>query len=162
MYLPASNAVDSESVAQVLRRFRVIFNAVRSHFRQVEKQVGLGGAQVWALSVVHARPGIGIGELAQCMDIHQSTASNLVRGLLSKSLITQTRGALDKRHVHLHTTAAADGVLDKAPAPFEGVLPAALAQLPTATLAQLDVNLAELMRLLQADQQAANIPLADL
>lgn len=46
---------------QVLRQFRVIFNAVKVHFRQVERESGLGGAQVWALSVVAESPGIGVG-----------------------------------------------------------------------------------------------------
>ena len=41
---------------QVLRRFRVVYSAIRTHFQTVEKQVGLGGAQVWALSVVRDNP----------------------------------------------------------------------------------------------------------
>ncbi len=56
---------DPVTAAQVLRRFRVVFNAVRSHFQQVEKQVGLGGAQVWALSLVRDQPGIGMGGVAR-------------------------------------------------------------------------------------------------
>ena len=39
----ANSAQDSVTPEQVLRRFRVVFNAVRTHFRQMEKQVGLGG-----------------------------------------------------------------------------------------------------------------------
>ena len=41
-----------------LRRFRRVFNAVKTHFQQVEKRAGVGGAQLWALSVIGARPGI--------------------------------------------------------------------------------------------------------
>ncbi|GAB4398594.1 MAG: hypothetical protein OHK0048_10490 [Rhodoferax sp.] len=96
------------------------------------------------------------------MDIHQSTASNLVRGLLSKGLLTQSRSDKDRRHVHLYVTDSAQELLAKAPGPLEGVLPAALACLPRETLAQLDANLAQLVRLLNADQHAANVPLADL
>ena len=65
----------------MLRQFRVVFNAVRTHFQQVEKKVGIGGAQVWALSVIRRTPGAGVNSLAQAMNIHQSTASNLVRQL---------------------------------------------------------------------------------
>ena len=81
------NPVDPANTAQVLRRFRVVFNAVRTHFQQVEKQVGLGGAQVWALSVVKDHPGIGMGGVAKSMDIHQSTASNLVRQMVERALV---------------------------------------------------------------------------
>src|SRR5665647_3144949 len=75
----AKPTVETIAPAKVLRRFRVVFNAIRTHFRQIEKQVGLGGAQVWALSIITNNPGIGMGGIATNMDIHQSTASNLIK-----------------------------------------------------------------------------------
>jgi DNA-binding MarR family transcriptional regulator len=147
---------------QVLRRFRVVFNAVRSHFKQIEKKVGLGGAQVWALSVIRDQPGIGMGGLAKCMDVHQSTASNLVRSLQKKELVCMDKDATDKRHVHLHITPLALALLADVPGPFEGVLPVALAQLNAATLQRLDQDLVELIGLLKADESAGTIPLAQL
>lgn len=152
----------SAQSTQVLRRFRVVFNAVRTHFKQVEKQVGLGGAQVWALSVIRDQPGIGLGELARSMDVHQSTASNLVKGLLTKGLIRADKGQTDKRQVQLFVLPAALTLLAESPGPFEGVLPDALAQLPEHTLQQLDHDLAELIALLRVDESAGNIPLAEL
>lgn len=68
--------------AIVLRQFRVVFNAIKSHFQRVESQSGLGGAQLWALSIVSRHAGTEVGALAHAMDIHQSTASNLVRALV--------------------------------------------------------------------------------
>jgi DNA-binding MarR family transcriptional regulator len=162
--MPRKNAQDSQTIpsSQVLRRFRVVFNAIRSHFKQIEKQVGLGGAQVWALSVIRDQPGIGMGDLAKRMDVHQSTASNLVRALQQKELLRMDKDALDKRHVHLYTTPAALALLAKVPGPLEGVLPAALDELSPQTLQRLDQDLAELIALLKADERAGSIPLAQL
>jgi len=150
------------NTAQVLRRFRVVFSAVRSHFQQVEKQVGLGGAQVWALNVVRAHPGIGMGVLAKSMDIHQSTASNLVKTLQRKALISMSKTPEDRRNVQIHVLPAGLAVLAQVPGPFEGVLPEALARLPADTLRRLDQDLGELIALLKADEQAGSIPLAQL
>jgi len=152
---PASNV-------RVLRRFRVVFNAVRSHFQQVEKQVNLGGAQVWALSVVRDHPGIGMGMLAKHMDVHQSTASNLVKTLQRKELISMNKAPEDRRNVQLHVLPAGLAVLAQVPGPFEGVLPVALDRLPAETLLRLDQDLGELIALLKADEQAGGIPLAQL
>lgn len=162
--MPRTNATTSQQnqSSQVLRRFRVVFNAVRSHFKQIEKQVGLGGAQVWALSVIRDQPGIGMGQLAKSMDVHQSTASNLVRVLQHKELLRMDKDEADKRHVHLHITAQAMDLLVKVPGPFEGVLPAALDQLNPLTLQRLDQDLAELIALLKADETAGQLPLAQL
>lgn len=158
----AASADDSVTATQVLRRFRVVFNAVRAHFQQIERQVGIGGAQVWALSLIREQPGIGMGELARCMDIHQSTASNLIKGLLRKELIRVSRATDDRRHVKLHIVPAAQALLEQVPMPFEGVLPLALSQLPSPTLRRLDRDLQELIRLLKVDEQAASVPLAQL
>jgi DNA-binding MarR family transcriptional regulator len=95
----------------VLRRFRVVFNAIRTHFRQVETQSGLGGAQVWALSLISAQPGMGVGDVAKGMDTHQSTASNLVKVLLRKELVTMTKSSSDKRVVELRITPAGQAAL---------------------------------------------------
>jgi DNA-binding MarR family transcriptional regulator len=104
-----------EPAARVLRRFRQVFNAVKTHFQQVERQVGVGGAQVWALSVIQARPGIGVNELAKALDIRQSTASNLVRALVDRGLVATSRAERDRRAVELRLLPPGAQVLAQSP-----------------------------------------------
>jgi DNA-binding MarR family transcriptional regulator len=156
----ADNA--SEPEVRVLRQFRQVFNAVKTHFQQVEKKAGLGGAQVWALSLIRAHPGIGINELARAMDIHQSTTSNLVKVLVTAALVVAGKNGPDRRAVQLRILPAGARVLRKAPEPFAGVLPDALARLDAATLDRLEQDLSSLIAVLEADEQAASIPLAQM
>ena len=158
---PAEPAPAPDPATRVLRRFRLVFNAVKSHFRAVETKAGISGAQLWALSVVAARPGIGVGELARAMDIHQSTASNLLRVLVDGKLVLAERGGEDRRAVQLQATPRGAKVLAKAPGPFSGVLPEALARLDQRTLARLDRDLAALIEELGVDARAAGIPLSE-
>lgn len=148
--------------ARVLRQFRLVFNTVKTHFQQVEKKAGLGGAQVWALSLIQAQPDIGVNELARAMDVHQSTASNLVRMLVERELITAAKNGPDRRTVQLRVLPAGRRVLRRAPGPFEGVLPNALASLDARTLARLERDLAQLIAVLDTDERAANIPLGQM
>lgn len=152
----------TDHAALVLRQFRIVFSAVRTHFQQVEKQVGIGGAQVWALSVINTYPGIGITGLARAMDIHQSTGSNLIRQLRKQKLVRIEKSTSDKRSVHLFIESCGLALLRKAPGPAEGVLPLALQHLPRQTLIQLQGNLGELLTALRTDEKAAGIPLAQL
>ena len=145
--------------AQVLRRFRVVFNAIKAHFRQIEKQAGIGGAQLWALGVVMESPGIGITELARAMDVHQSTASNLVKALIERELIGLAKQGEDRRTVALRVLPAGRKVLRSAPGHFTGILPEAIASLDQRTLARLDEDLGKLIAALGADERAAGIPL---
>ena len=160
---PSTAGLANEDAAQVLRGFRQVFNAVKRHFQQLEKRSGLGGSQVWALSIIREQPGIDTGALAQAMDIHQSTASNLVKLLLERDLISARKSGTDRRNVELNLLPAGRAALRKAPAPFSGVLPDALAQLDAATLKSLNRNLGKLLTVLaKVDKKAAQIPLADL
>lgn len=159
----ATDASDQAPAAtQVLRQFRVVFSAVRRHFRQIEVQTGVGGAQVWALSEIGRQPGISLGALAQRMDVHQSTASNLVRQLTQRGLIMGEKQEHDRRSVALFLTESAQVLLSQTVGPPEGLLPHALRQLPPQTLASMSRDLDDLIRVLQADPTQGQTPLADL
>jgi DNA-binding MarR family transcriptional regulator len=158
---PSAGELDA-GTAQVLRRFRLVFNAVKTHFQQIEKKAGLGGAQVWALSIVRAHPGIGVGRLARAMDVHPSTASNLVKTLVERGMVEAAKDGADRRAVQLRVLPAGSRLLRRMPGPFAGVLPDALARLDRRTLKRLDRDLAALIELLGADQRAAGIPLSEL
>lgn len=156
----ASNVVAlHDQSTRVLRQFRLVFNAIKTHFQQVEKQAGVGGAQVWALSVIRDAPGIGVNDLAKAMDVRQPTASNLVRTLVDQDLVEVRKDNRDRRAVQLHLRPGANRVLKRAPGPFAGVLPQALANLDSATLQRLESDLASLIDGLGADAAGASIPL---
>jgi DNA-binding MarR family transcriptional regulator len=147
---------------RVLRQFRLVFNTVKTHFQQMEKRAGLGGAQVWALSVVRDRPGIGVNDLARALDVRQPTASNLVKALAEQDMIEVRKDERDGRAVMLHLRPTGSRVLRRVPGPFTGVLPEALAALDVATLERLEEDLAVLIKLLGADERGANIPLSQI
>ncbi len=158
----AGEVAEDEVSARVLRQFRQIFNAVKTHFQQVEKKVGLGGAQLWALGVIRDQPDIGIGGLAEALNIHQSTASNLVKALVERELVIAAKNGSDRRTVSLRLLPQGARILKRSPGPFTGVLPEALATMEQASLERLETDLAELIAVLKADERGGHIPLADL
>lgn len=151
-----------DEATQVLRQFRQVFNAVKTNFQQAEKKSGLGGAQLWALSVIRDQAGLGITELARAMDIRQATASNLVRGLVERGFVVTARDTADRRAVQLRLEPAGARVLARTRGPHHGVLPDALARLPSATLRRLQRDLQALLDELGPDARAAQTPLADM
>lgn len=161
--MPSSPPLElSADAVRVLQQFRLIFGAVRRHFREIETATGVGGAQVWALGLVAAQPGIGVSGLAAAMSVHQSTASNLVRALAERGLLTVQRDAQDRRAVRLRIERAGRALLRRAPAPLTGVLPAALSALPPEQLAALRRELDRLVTVIGPDRRAARQPLAEM
>ena len=156
---PRKEPTRAEAAVFVLRKLRLLFNTIKSHFREVEKKSGVAGAQVWALSVIRSNPGVGVNDLARAMDVHQSTASTLIKPLIENGMVVADRSKEDRRSVKLKITARGTAVLRKAPGPVTGVLPEVLSRLDLETLLRLDEDLEAVMALLDADKRAAKLPL---
>lgn len=144
---------------RVLRQFRMVFAAVRSHFKHIEQSVGLGGAQAWALSLIAEQPGIDTSTLTKILNIRQSTVSQALKGLQKRGLIqVDTHDSV----LRLSLTTTGRALACRIPAPSAGVLPIALKALPAEAIGQLEHNLATLIQLLSADPLAADIPLSEI
>jgi DNA-binding MarR family transcriptional regulator len=156
---PARQRELTPEAKRVLRLFRVIFSAVRKHFRATEARAGATGAHIWALSVIDEHPGIGVNDLAAAMDVHQSTASNLLRALTESEFVLAERDPVDKRAVRLKATPKGARLLKKAPGPYSGVLPDALLELDPKALKRMERDLQDLVHILSPTEADSQLPL---
>ena len=156
-------APHKQKARETLKNFRVIFSSVKRHFRWVETQCGVSGAQLWAMARLQENPGAKVSDLAQGLAIHQSTASNLVDKLERKGLVQKKRETTDQRVVRLYLSEKGAEAVSRAPRPFEGVLPNALENLPDELLNTLNTCLAEVIaQMALKDEDAALTPLSDI
>jgi DNA-binding MarR family transcriptional regulator len=153
----------SPRAIETLKKFRVIFGAVRQHSRALEAACGVGGTQVWMLATIGETPGITVSRLSDALSIHVSTASNLLDKLAKRGLVERLRSEADRRVVCLRLTDDGRAILDKAPRPLSGLIVNALEKMPEASLASLDRELGRLIGYINPpDQSAANEPLSNL
>ena len=129
------------SPLSVLQRFRVLIRTAQRHSQWIERQSGVTGAQLWALQELVEAPGLRVGELANRMALHQSTASNMVDRLETGGLIRKERTSADQRVVRLYLTDEGTSLLARAPSPARGVLPEALRLLDPDALKRLQGEL---------------------
>jgi DNA-binding MarR family transcriptional regulator len=149
---------------EVLAQFRVLVRAIREHYRHVEEKASVGGAQLWALSEIAARPDVSVSDLARRLAIHISTASNLVGRLEELGLVERKRVSHDQRVVQLAPTALGRRTLKTAPQPTMGLLQQALLDLPPERLKSLQRELAEVLARmkLRSRRAAHELPIAEL
>ena len=158
-----STAKDVDPARAALGKFRIIFGAIRQHFRDVEKACGVSGAQVWVLATLAESPGLRVTELAEALSIHASTASNLLDKIEKAGLIRRERNSQDQRVVRLYLTETGNNALAAAPRPFTGVLPHALGQLAPEVLARLSLDLDTLIGHMDlTNSKDAQRPLSEL
>lgn len=134
----------SATAPAVLRQLRVVMRAIRTHDERAND--GLSVARLRALALIDSRPGLQVGEFAQELGVHQSTASNMLEQFARQGLVEKRRATGDHRTVSLLATARARTLLKAAPPADEVQL--ALDRLPSATLAALQERLGELIRAL--------------
>ncbi|MBE0615461.1 MAG: MarR family transcriptional regulator [Burkholderiales bacterium] len=148
---------------EVLKQFRVLLRSIKRHYQWIEKECGMSGAQLWAMTEIAEAPGIKVSDLAKQLGVHLSTASNMLRRLEELSLVKRIRTGKDHRVVQLLLTAKGEKTLGRAPRPLVGVLQQALADLPPRRLDSLHAELSEVIRLMKfKDTEAHSTPLSEL
>lgn len=152
-----------EKSLEALKKFRQIVSSAQQHFRKIEDQCGLSGAQLWAMREIAGHPGQRVSDLAKAMSVHLSTASNLLDKLTKRDLVRRERNDPDQRIVRLFLTEEGLRIVANAPGPARGVLPEALDQLPDEVLEDLNRSLARLLEVIEvSDEKAEMKPLSAL
>jgi DNA-binding MarR family transcriptional regulator len=94
-----------------------IFQAVDLFSRQVLRDFGVSGPQIWALRTIDDGDVVSMGDLAQRMHLHMSTVSGIIDRLESARLLTRERSAADARVMDVRLTPRGRALLAKAPEP---------------------------------------------
>ncbi len=143
-------------VVEALKGFRLIFGSARRYDANVRRYSGIPGSLLWALSEIDRGGGISVNGLAECMALHQTTASNLVNALVQRGLIDRVKDPTDRRMVRLHVLTEGRRALRRAPRPHAGLLMDALGRLDDRRLSQLVSGIKGLVaEMRRADLRAA-------
>ncbi len=128
---------ETQQIAKAEETFRMILRLVRivqSGMQSIDPGQNLSGSQFWALWQISAQPGLRVGDLAESLHIHQSTASNLLDKLELRGLVRRERTSEDNRVVRLYLTEAAVKVVAAIPGPMQGRLRHRLREVPLPVL----------------------------
>lgn len=132
---------DSRLRLEILKKLRIVIRAAQRHSLWVEKRCGVSGAQLWMMQELHDRPGLRVGELADRLAIHQTTASNLLDDLKKRGYVVKVRDAEDQRVIHLALSESGEHALAESPSPARGLMPEAIMKLDKRGLRHLDKGL---------------------
>jgi DNA-binding MarR family transcriptional regulator len=147
--------IEPADAADVVRTLRRLFRALHEYSKAVFAKSGLSGPQVWALSLLAARPRLSAGELAEDMFVHPSTLTGIVDRLVRKGLVSRAVDKEDKRGVRLAVTRSGLRLLKRTPPPVQVGLTRALAALPPRRLRELRRSLERIARETEADRVKA-------
>jgi DNA-binding MarR family transcriptional regulator len=125
----AARSDSTDPREEALRSLRGLYASMRHRSGQVRRATGLGSAFVWALADIAAHPGTRIGDLAERLCIHASTASNLCARLGREGLVISRPAKMDRRAMCLFIAARGKALLGKVPPARRASLARALGRL---------------------------------
>jgi DNA-binding MarR family transcriptional regulator len=122
-------------VAEILDNIRRVFQVVNEQSKQVERDTGLTGPQVWAIKVIAEQEKVRVSELAKRMYLHPATVGGILDRLEKRGLIFRIRSNSDRRVVEVELTAKGQQLVQHSPEVASNKIAHGLETLPFAELA---------------------------
>jgi len=138
-------------LAETVEMLHRVFQAVDVFSRQVLRDFGVTGPQVWALRSIDRAGVASMGDLAQAMHLHMSTVTGIIDRLEAASLVTRGRSEADARVSEIRLTARGRAILARAPEPPRSKAARGLQRLSPRELRQVHSSLRLVARAMDDD-----------
>jgi DNA-binding MarR family transcriptional regulator len=116
-----SNRADKRAAtAGIVQGLRRIVKALHTYSRDVQREFGLTGPQLWAMKTLARTGPMTTGCLAEALVVHQSSLSILLNRLERRGLVRRSRDPDDRRVVVLDLTDKGRATATRAPEPAQG------------------------------------------
>lgn len=152
-----------EAVLATLKMFRMTLDAVRRHSEWVESRHDISAVELWALWELTQTPGLRAVDLAKAMALPRATADALLEGLVKRSLVRQAEDSASQSPGAFFATFDGQRIADASPQYGQGVLKAAMGNMPDTSLVKLVEAMSDLVQNLPfIEQSAALQPMGEL
>lgn len=95
---------DRETLQRVLSSFREVNRVMVQILREEAESLDLTAIQIMVLRMLHTKPDVGLAELAESLQLGNSTMSGVVDRLVSAELVVRERSTADRRTLTMRLT----------------------------------------------------------
>jgi MarR family transcriptional regulator, organic hydroperoxide resistance regulator len=152
-----------EAILATLKMFRMTLDAVRRHSEWIESRHHISAVELWLIWELAQSPGLRAVDLAKLMALPRPSTESLLEGLIKRGLVKDSNGEGSDTPGIFFTTFDGQRIADASPQYGQGVLKAAMSNLPDESLANLVQAMSDLVQNLPfLEERAALQPMADL
>jgi len=150
---------------RILTAIRRVIRSVDKYSRKINTELGLTTPQLLCLDALGKNDHIITKELAQRVNLSESTVIGIVDRLEAKQYLSRQRSKEDRRKVYLSLTDAGKGILDSTPSLLQDKLSIALSKLEKNNLESITQSLEQVVEMMDAEDLDASpnlLPNADI
>ena len=150
---------------RILTAIRRVIRSVDKYSRKINTELGLTTPQLLCLDALGKNEHIITKELAQKVNLSESTVIGIVDRLEAKQYLVRERSKEDRRKVYLSLTDAGRGILDSTPSLLQDKLSIALSKLEKNNLETITQSLEQVVEMMDAEKLDASpnlLPTADI
>ena len=152
-----------EATLAALKMFRMFLDAVRRHPGGVEARHEISAVELWALWELGQAPGQRAVDLAKSMALPRTSTENLLMGLQKRGLVKLAADSGEDSTALFFPTFDGQRIADSSPQYGQGVLKAAMSNLPDASLVKLVEGMVDLIQHMPfREDRAALQPMGEL
>ena len=137
-------------VAEIMDNIRRVFQVVNEQSKQVERETGLTGPQVWGIKVIAEHGNVRVSDLARKMYLHPTTVVGILDRLEKRGLVCRRRSKEDRRVVDVTLTDEGRRLVEHSPEVASNKITHGLESLDSAELAIIHRGLDRLTTILDA------------
>ena len=143
------------AVSETMQSLRRIFKAIENYSREVSREYGITGPQLWALKTISQNENLSLSELGKGMFLHPSTITGLVDRLEKRGFVLRKRDREDRRVINIQLTAKGATLVKKSPNPIQGRMIHGLRRLKREELHAIFNSLKKLVEIMEAQNVKA-------
>jgi DNA-binding MarR family transcriptional regulator len=150
---------------RILTAIRRVIRSVDKYSRKINTELGLTTPQLLCLDALGKHDHIITKELAQRINLSESTVIGIVDRLEAKQYVFRERSTQDRRKVYVSLTKAGRGILEATPSLLQDRLSTALAGLDPERLEIITASLEQVVEMMDAEKLDASpnlLPYADI
>jgi DNA-binding MarR family transcriptional regulator len=136
----------------ILRSLRRIIRAVDLYSRKLMMQTGLSGPQVICLRQLALHGPMQTSHLAEAVNLSSATVCGILNRLEQRGLVVRERQAEDRRRVLVSLSDAGEDTVDNAPPAMHDSFLFKLRALPAERQIAIHQTLAQIVRMMSADE----------
>ncbi|MEN6621984.1 MAG: MarR family transcriptional regulator [Smithella sp.] len=143
---------DKPLISDIVDNLRRIFQILHEQSKNVKKETGLTGPQLWTIKVINENAPINLSDLADKLYLHLTTVVGIVDRLEMQNLVKRTRSKEDRRKVMIDLTVKGKSLITSAPEVAQGLLVAGLEELSESSLIEIDRSMQRLVKIFGAQK----------